>query len=253
MRFASLGSGSRGNATLVEHDDTLVMIDCGFSVAETERRLARLGRRPEDVSALLVTHEHSDHAAGVMRFARRHRVPVHLTPGTWAALAQDAGEAQVLINCHRPFEVGALTVNPMPVPHDAREPCQFSFRAGRWHLGVLTDTGRLTAHLAQALNACDALVVECNHDRRMLMDGPYPASLKARVGGPLGHLSNGQAAELVAGVQRDRLQWLVGVHLSERNNAPGLASDALAAALGGREQCIRLATQEQGLDWLELA
>ncbi|MCC5868588.1 MAG: MBL fold metallo-hydrolase [Gammaproteobacteria bacterium] len=252
MRLAYLGSGSRGNAALIEHGDTLVMLDCGFSATETEKRLRRSGREPGDVNAVLVTHEHSDHASGVLRFAARHQIPVFLTRGTaWAIRAQAYAHVRY-ISAHEPFEVGSVTVRPLPVPHDAREPCQFVFEADAQRLGVLTDAGHLTAHLCTALADCDGLAVECNHDADMLAVGPYPAALKRRVGGALGHLSNSQAAQLVALQDRARLQWLVGVHLSEQNNTPLRAREALNAALGHHDTPVFLAEQETGLDWLEL-
>ncbi len=253
MRLAYLGSGSRGNAALIEHRDTLVMLDCGFSAAETERRLRRCQREPGDVDAVLVTHEHSDHASGVLRFAARHQIPVYLTRGTaWSIRAQDYAHLRC-ISAHDPFQVGNVTIRPVPVPHDAREPCQFVFEAEGQRLGVLTDAGHLTPHLCEALTGCDGLAVECNHDADMLAVGPYPASLKRRVGGALGHLNNSQAAQLVALQDHTRLQWLVGVHLSEQNNTPQRARAALDAALDNAATPVFLADQDTGLDWLELA
>lgn len=252
MRFAYLGSGSKGNAALVEAGGTTVMLDCGFSVAEVEARLARLGRAPGDVDAVVVTHEHSDHIAGVARFARRHRVPVWMTPGTWAATRDRDIPDLRLFSCHQPFELGDLELEPMPVPHDAREPCQFVFSDGASRLGILTDAGHVTAHISARLKTCDALVIECNHDVDMLLDGPYPRHLKERVVGQLGHLNNGQAGDLVAGLESRRLQHVVAVHVSEVNNTPALARGALAAGLGCDPAEIELACQAGGLNWLTL-
>jgi phosphoribosyl 1,2-cyclic phosphodiesterase len=252
MRFASLGSGSRGNATLVEQGDTLLMIDCGFSCAEVERRLARLDRRAEQVSAILVTHEHSDHIGGVARMARRYRIPVWMTAGTRAM--QRDGEVPQLhcFNGHEAFTIGGLQVQPYPVPHDAREPCQFVFSNGATRLGVLTDAGSITEHMVRSLDGCDALLLECNHDPRMLADGPYPPRLKERVGGRLGHLSNGQAAELLQRMDRGRLQHLVAAHLSDKNNTPELALAALQAVVGADADWLCIADQAQGFGWREL-
>ncbi len=139
MRFASLGSGSRGNATLVEAGKTLVMVDCGFSCAEVERRMARLERLPEDLAGILVTHEHADHISGVGRLARKYKLPVWMTPGT-SAMQKDPDGVQVeWFNGHQPFLIGDLEIHPFPVPHDAREPCQFRFSDGTRQLGLLTD------------------------------------------------------------------------------------------------------------------
>ncbi len=253
LRFAYLGSGSKGNAALIESGGTCVMLDCGFSVAETERRLARLGRAPQDISAILVTHEHGDHIAGVARFARRHDIAVWMTPGTFAAAGCPDLPRFEPLDCHQPFTLGDLEVVPFPVPHDAREPCQYRFGDGARGLGVVTDAGHVTPHMQRCLDGCRALAVECNHDSAMLAAGPYPPSVKARVGSRLGHLSNAQAAELAAGAHSPALHHLVGVHLSEVNNTPALARQALAAAVGGEPGEVLLADQGRGLDWLSLA
>ncbi len=252
MQFASLGSGSRGNGTLVESGNTLVMLDCGFSCRETERRMARLGRTPDQLDALLVTHEHGDHVRGIAPLARKYRLPVWLTRGTWQTLRdQDLPEVRHF-DAHDLFSVADLQVQPFPVPHDAREPCQFSFGDGARRLGVLTDTGRMTPHIVEQLDACDALLLECNHDAGILADGPYPAALKRRVGGPLGHLSNDQAAELLAQLDQSRLQHVVAAHLSEQNNRPELARAALADTLDCEHDWIGIADQDDGLDWREI-
>ncbi len=251
MRFASLGSGSRGNATVVEQDSTLLLVDCGFSVRETERRLLRLGRDAEQVTAVLVTHEHSDHIGGVALFARKYRVPVWMTPGTRAA-CRDEPDGIELFSSHAAFAVGDLEVTPFPVPHDAREPAQFVFGNGALRLGVLTDTGSLTPHIEQQLGGCDALFLECNHDRAMLADGPYPPVLKRRVGGDFGHLSNDQSAELLRRIDCSRLQHIAAAHLSEKNNTPALARDSVSQALDCGGEWVAVADQQQGLGWRDL-
>jgi phosphoribosyl 1,2-cyclic phosphodiesterase len=253
MQFASLGSGSRGNSTLVEAADTLVMLDCGFSCRETERRMARLGRSPEQLSALLVTHEHGDHVRGIAPLARKYRLPVWLTRGTWQVLRDRELPEVRYFGADEGFSVDGLQVQPFTVPHDAREPCQFAFGDGARRFGVLTDTGRLTPHIVEQLNACDALLLECNHDAAMLANGAYSAALKRRVGGPLGHLSNVQAAGLLARLDRSRLQHVVAAHLSEQNNRPELACAALAGSLDCGHDWIGVADQEQGLDWRAIA
>lgn len=252
MRFAYLGSGSKGNCALVESSGTCVMIDCGFSVAETEARLARLGRSPADIDALLVTHEHADHIGGVARLARKHRIPVWMTAGTYAGARDRRFAEPSLFSCHSVFSVGDLEIEPMPVPHDAREPCQFVFSDGRHRLGILTDTGHVTRHVVERLSRCDALVVECNHDVDMLMQGPYPITVKRRVAGDRGHLNNAQAAGLVRAVDRGRLQHLVAVHISDVNNTRDLALDALATAAGGEAGDVEAACQDGGLGWRDL-
>jgi phosphoribosyl 1,2-cyclic phosphodiesterase len=254
MRFALLGSGSRGNATLVEEGSTRLLIDCGFSVREAERRMARLGSSPESLSAILVTHEHNDHLGGVGALARKYRLPVWLTAGTEVAGRKRLGELPQIerLNCHSEFAIQGLQLQPFPVPHDAREPCQFVFSNGDKRLGLLTDTGRSTQHIEQQLDACDALILESNHDPKMLAEGPYPPALQARVGGGLGHLSNGQAAGILECIDSSALQHLVAAHLSEKNNRPELAVTALSAALDCEPQWITLADQDGGLDWREI-
>ncbi len=251
MRFASLGSGSRGNSTVVEQGTTLLLIDNGFSVRETERRLQRLGRDGAAVTALLVTHEHSDHVGGIAVFARKYRVPVWMTPGTLAG-CRDRPEQVQLFNSHAPFAIGDIAVEPYPVPHDAREPAQFVLGNGAVRLGLLTDAGSLTAHMDAKLNGCDALFLECNHDPLMLANGPYPPVLKRRVGGNYGHLSNDQAATLLRRLDCSRLQHIVCAHLSEKNNLPELAVAAVGTALGCEAGWVGVAQQNAGLDWREV-
>lgn len=254
MRFALLGSGSKGNATLIEQGDTRLLVDCGFTLRETEHRLGRLGCAPEQLSGILLTHEHQDHLGGVGPLARKYGIPVWLSAGTARAGAKRLGVLPrvCLLNCHVDFVVQDLNIHPFPVPHDASEPCQFVFSDGRHRLGLLTDTGRATAHIARQLDACDALILECNHDEQMLSSGPYPPSLQARVGGGMGHLSNRQAAALLAELEVSSLQHLVAAHLSEQNNRPELASAALGDALGCAPDWIALADQPHGLDWREI-
>jgi phosphoribosyl 1,2-cyclic phosphodiesterase len=181
LRFGSLGSGSEGNALIVEVKSivgtTRIMMDCGFGLAETERRLARLGLLPSDLDGIAVTHEHSDHIGGVARFARKHRIPVWLTHGTAKVLRDGSVPTALLhyVDPHQSFAIGDIHVTPYYVPHDANEPVQYVFSDGDKRLGVLTDTGTLTTHIEETLSGCNALVLECNHDLDMLMNGPYPA------------------------------------------------------------------------------
>lgn len=255
MRFAILGSGSRGNAALIEGGRSSLLLDCGFSARETVARLERLDRDHGRISAILITHEHSDHCRGIASCARRFNVPVWMTAGTWSALkGQFDGEADIrLINPHEKFAVGDIEIQPFPVPHDAREPCQFVFSNGDSRFGFLTDIGSLTAHVEEMLSDCDALVLECNHDTRMLRDGPYPPSLKARIAGEHGHLDNSTASRLLARVASSRLRYVAAAHLSETNNTPALAQAALARAMGCEPSFIDVAEQEEGLAFHHIA
>ena len=255
IRFASLGSGSEGNGLLVESGTTRVLVDCGFRLSDTVKRLGRLGLAPSDLTAVLVTHEHDDHAGGVARFARRHDLPVYLTYGTLVAIGtRRAMMPRVsLIDSHTPFVIGELEVHPYPVPHDAREPCQFVFSDGERRLGLLTDTGDSTPHIERMLTGIDALVLECNHDLELLMNGPYPPTLKQRISGRYGHLDNATAARLLSGIDCSRLQHFVASHLSAQNNTPELARCAISAALNCAATWIEIATQSGGLSWRQIA
>lgn len=249
LRFASLGSGSRGNATLVSWEQGKLLLDCGFSAREAEQRLARLGVAASDLSALLVTHEHTDHIKGVAAFARRHKLPVYMTPGTY--YSRNLGELPELrlIEQYQAFSLNGLRVQPVAVPHDAREPAQFIFEYNGRRLGILTDLGSITPQVEESYQGLDALVLEANHDTVMLAYGPYPASLKQRVGGLWGHLSNQQAAGFLQRLDCARLQHLVVAHISLQNNSPQAAQAALAPVSEAVQQ-VTYACQDQGFDWL---
>lgn len=254
MRFASLGSGSRGNALLVEAGATRLLLDCGFGPRETLSKLARLGLSPDDLSGILVTHEHSDHIAGAFKLAARHRLTVWMTHGTFAAAPQGRGELPrvELIDSHQSFQVRDVVIHPFPVPHDAREPVQFVFSDGRHRLGVVTDLGSSTPHVERMLTGCDALVLECNHDMDMLQRGGYPPHLIRRIAGRFGHLDNAASALLLGALDTSKLQHLIAAHLSQQNNTPSLARTALSAALGCSESWVGIADQEEGFDWRSL-
>jgi len=254
MRFALLGSGSQGNGLVVEVQATRVLLDCGFSLAETTRRLARVGLAPSDLAAVVITHEHQDHVGGAARFARKHRLPVWLTSGTLRGLEGLFGtDVEVcMVRGYDVFSVGDIRIEPFPVPHDAREPAQYVFGDGASRLGVLTDAGHVTAHMQRCLSACDAVVLECNHDAELLLAGTYPEALKSRISGRLGHLDNAAAGALLARLDARRLQHVVAAHLSEDNNRPDLARGALADALGCAPHWIEVADQQAGLGWRQL-
>jgi phosphoribosyl 1,2-cyclic phosphodiesterase len=258
MRFCSLGSGSTGNAMLVEagHGASLtrVLIDCGFTYKELDRRLARIGLAPTDVSAAFITHEHGDHIGCALTLARRHGVPLWTSQGTRQSLAPELDD-EIEIQLARDGEaiaIGALELKPYTVPHDAREPLQLTCSDGARRLGVLTDAGSSTPHMLAALAGCDALVLECNHDQAMLAASRYPPSLKARVAGRFGHLANDLAAQILSQCMHPRLQHVVAAHLSLQNNRPELAAGALAQALGTSTQEVLVATAHEGFAWLSV-
>jgi phosphoribosyl 1,2-cyclic phosphodiesterase len=270
MRFCSLGSGSSGNATLVEarsgSHTTRVLVDCGFSLRELTLRLARAGLQLDELDAVFVTHEHGDHVGCALALSRRHAIPLWTSRGTWRAMrkstdalatleADEAEAHQGLLRFARDGEaivVGAMQLLPYTVPHDAGEPLQLVLTDGAHRLGVLTDTGSSTEHIEQQLARCDALLIECNHDADLLAASAYPASLKARIGGRLGHLSNAQAAELLTRCLHPRLRHVAAAHLSERNNSPDLVRAALAAACGANLGDLPIADPQHGFPWLAL-
>jgi len=250
LRFASLGSGSRGNGTLVSAGTAHVLIDCGFTLRESERRLANLGIHPGDLSAILVTHEHSDHCAGVGALARRYGIPVLASWGTAGSGRIEPGVPLQIIDTDALLHFGALSVQPVVVPHDAREPCQFVLRSNGAQLGVLTDLGSITAHVLEHYRGCDALMLECNHDLAMLQQGSYPPSLKRRVAGDFGHLSNAQAARLLA-MEGMLPQQLVIAHISQQNNTRSCVEDTLGDLLD-QVPAVVWAEQDEGFDWREV-
>ena len=255
MQFASLGSGSRGNSTLIETDGTAILVDCGFSMRETERRLQRLSRDIQQVSAILVTHEHGDHVRGVASLSKKYDIPVWSSRGTAKAAKLEGLNELGLWNCidiHQNFEIDSLQIQPIPVPHDAKEPCQFIFSDGDWRLGVLTDTGSTTPYIEEQYSGCDAFILEANHDEGMLANGAYPNSLKHRVGGNFGHLNNRQAKDLLAAIDISKLQYLVASHISDKNNTVALARNKMSEALDADASWIDVASQDEGLDWRTL-
>ena len=257
MKFASLGSGSEGNALVIAAvagtTATAVMLDCGFPIRETELRLARLGMTPAELRGIVVTHEHSDHVNGVFKFAQRHRLPVWLSYGTFQAVQSDVRDVDLhFCRDNEAICIGDLQLTPFTVPHDAREPVQYVASDGQCKLGVLTDVGHPTAHLIRALAACDALVLECNHDTRMLAASLYPPSLKRRIGGAYGHLSNTSSKEILQALDKSRLKKVIGAHLSKQNNTPELAATAILEGLGTTTAEIKIASQSDGFEWIGL-
>jgi phosphoribosyl 1,2-cyclic phosphodiesterase len=256
LRFASLASGSKGNCLAVQCGGTTILIDCGLGPRKAARRLRELGIEPDTVSALLVTHEHDDHAGGVAAFAAAHGIPVWMTRGTQRALARadqvpDGLDIRFL-DGRSALGIGDLQIRPFTVPHDAAEPVQYVISDGALRLGVLTDIGMQTPHVIEALSGCDGLVLECNHELEQLWAGDYPRWLKERISGPLGHIDNASAAALLGALDRTRLQHVIAAHLSDRNNRPEAARAALATAMGCAPDWIGLARQESGFDWREL-
>lgn len=258
MRFCSLGSGSGGNATLIEASQgitsTRLLVDAGFSVRELVRRLARAGSAPEEVDAVFITHEHGDHIGCALAFAMRYRRPLIMSRGTWRAVG-NADFDPTLLRIAKNGEalpLGDMALKPFSVPHDANEPLQLVLDDGALRLGIVTDLGCAPTGVSEALAGCQALLLECNHDEGMLRTGPYHPALKKRILGSHGHLSNAAAAELLSRCLHAGLKTVAAAHLSEHNNTPELARSALIEVLGGGESDIRVAHPALGLDWVAL-
>jgi len=256
LRFRILGSGSGGNATLVEASQgittTQLLVDCGFSLRELTRRLALAGSHPEQLAAVFITHEHGDHIGCALAVCARYRLPLITSRGTWRAIGRDDFDLALLRLCRSAerLEVGDLALQPFAVPHDANEPLQLRLDDGAASLGIVTDLGSAPAGVSAALAHCDALLLECNHDEGLLRSGSYPAHLKRRILGSHGHLSNEAAAGLLQRLLHPRLGQLLAGHLSERNNQPALAQAALAQVLGCAADEIPVAQQATGFEWL---
>jgi phosphoribosyl 1,2-cyclic phosphodiesterase len=258
LRFKNLGSGSTGNATVVEgrsgSDVSRLLVDCGFGIRQLQTRLALAALRVEDIDAVFITHEHSDHIGCAQALAVRYRIPVWMSAGTHAALGSpDLGGWLRVAHDVQAIDLPALSARPFTVPHDAREPLQLRCTDGTAHLGVLTDLGHASDHVLRQLEGCNALMIEANHDPDMLAASSYPTFLKRRIGGRFGHLANAASAEILRTVKHPGLQCVVAAHLSARNNSPERVQGALAAAAGWNPGQIVVASPNAGTDWLAVA
>ena len=234
-RVSILGSGSGGNCAVISSTATSIMVDAGFSRRETLRRLAALGESPERIAALLVSHEHNDHVAGLPVLARSLPCPVFVNEGTRAALGAAAAQLPRVeaFAAGRPFAIGDIEVSPISVPHDAADPVAFTFRVEGVKIGLITDLGYIPENVREAVRGCVCLVFESNHDLDMLKAGPYPWSLKQRVLSRVGHLSNDCLAAFLSDGFDGAAAHLVLAHLSQNNNLPELARLTAEQALGG--------------------
>lgn len=256
LRFKSLGSGSSGNATLVEamgFSPFRLLIDCGLGLKQLQIRLAQAGLLPGDIHAIFITHEHGDHIGCARALSLRHRIPVWMSRGTYTAIGEpDFDGLLQLTRDGETITMDGMLVRPFTVPHDAREPLQLSCTDGSVKLGVLTDLGHATAHVLAQLQGCDALLLECNHDSDMLARSVYPAFLKKRISGLYGHLSNSAAVEIAQAVMHKGLKHFVAGHLSAQNNTPTLVQNLMSQTLSCGTEDIVIANQEEGTCWLQI-
>jgi phosphoribosyl 1,2-cyclic phosphodiesterase len=256
LRFKNLGSGSSGNATIIQSREGLqvthLLVDCGLGIRELGKRLGQAGMLPDQVDAIFITHEHADHIGCVRQFALRERIPVYMSHGTFVGMGEpDFGDLLNVLCDGMIAEIGAMQIRPFTVPHDAREPLQLSCTDGVTRLGVLTDLGRSSEHVLAQLAGCRTLLLECNHDPVMLEEGSYPWFLKRRIGGGWGHLANEAAAAIAMALRPSGLKQVVAAHLSEQNNRPDLARAALAPAMGCDPADITVADGSKGCGWFD--
>jgi phosphoribosyl 1,2-cyclic phosphodiesterase len=231
-----LASGSSGNAVLVHSGETSILVDVGVSALQVRCRLEAFGRTPDEIDAILLTHEHSDHVRGLEVFLRRHRAaPVWTTHGTWSRIdARSDGGGELSSGTTMRF--GGLSVTPVATSHDAAEPVAYVFDDGDHSAAVCTDTGIVTPLLEQRLQGCELLLLETNHDKDMLRHGPYPWHLKQRIDSRTGHLANHQSCEAVDRIGSKVLKAVVGMHLSAENNCPKLVCENLRETVSNGTQ-----------------
>lgn len=256
LRFRNLASGSTGNATLVEgrsgaHTHRL-LVDCGLGIRQLQWRLEAAGTSPAQLDGVFITHEHSDHVGCVLKLALRERLAVWMSEGTYRAIGMPDFDGLLrLAGDGEPLDLGSFEARPFTVPHDAREPLHLRCSDGAVHIGLLTDLGHAPEHVIAHLQGCHALLLEANHDAGMLACGSYPAFLKRRIAGPLGHLPNHASAGILRAVRHAGLRRVVAAHLSAQNNRPALAQAALAQALDWESADIVVADPREGTPWID--
>ncbi len=241
-----LASGSKGNAIFVSTPDTAVLVDAGLSGIEIQRRMATLGRTPDDLKAIIITHEHTDHVKGAGVLSRRFNIPVYLTADTFNACKGLGKIDQInFFECGSAFDIGSLAVNPFSISHDACDPAGLTLKHQGKKIGIATDLGVVTNLVRTHLSRANALYIESNHDPDMLMTGPYPWYLKQRIQSRTGHLSNQDARDLVAQVSHKDLDHVILAHLSEENNCPEKAATEMSKNLDPLSTALYVAGPEQ--------
>jgi len=260
-----LASGSRGNTAVVESSQARILVDVGISCRETFKRMKAVEMDPRSISAVLISHEHTDHVCGLATLAKKLDVPVFMTGAThqaWArSLRDDAGELPKIAKLEvfssgRSFQIADITVTPFTIPHDAADPVGFTFRAEGAKIAIATDLGYMPASVCDHLRKCDVLMIESNHDVEMLRVGPYPWSVKQRVMSRVGHLSNESLAQFFAKDYDGGASYIVLAHLSEQNNHPEVARRAAETALGPQQTLLQnrlmLAAQDAPIECIRL-
>ena len=257
LRFKNLASGSTGNATVVEGrsgtEVRRLLVDCGLGIRQLQARLAQAQLQIEDLNAIFITHEHSDHIGCALTLSMRYRIPVWMSRGTHAAIGSP--DCDGLMHVARDMEaidMGTFQAMPFTVPHDAQEPLQLKCSDANKRLGILTDLGHASTHVLEQLRDCHALMIEANHDPEMLDASRYPPFLKRRVAGPYGHLANTAAADILRAIQHSGLRSVVAAHLSAKNNTAALAQQTLGSALGWATEDIVVASPVDGTAWQNL-
>ena len=253
MKFCSLGSGSSGNSYLVSKNKTNILVDCGFSVTELEKRMSKREMKPSEITAIFLTHEHDDHSKGVFAFAEKHDKPIYLTYGTLKMCQKKIKNSYNLkINIISPLdnlELNEFIIYVIPVPHDAREPVQFKFESEKKTLAIITDLGFGNKELINSIQKINALILESNHDENLLSQSRYPKSLKERIRSDYGHLSNKESLEILKKINLDKLKWLGAAHLSKENNSPELVKDLWEKVF---EDKINIIDPDLGIPWVSI-
>ena len=242
-----LASGSKGNAIFISSGDTSLLVDAGLSGIEIERRLTSRGLDPKSLDAILVSHEHSDHIQGVGVLSRRYKLPVYINSKTQKAAVSQLGKLYDFkrFECGSMFTINDLSIHPFSISHDAKDPCGFTVNQNGTKIGIATDLGIATAMVKAHLKGCTLLILEANHDEKMLLNGPYPWPVKQRIKSRIGHLSNEASKTILNELQHDGLKHVMLAHLSETNNTPQKAFNDIGRALTRCEPRLYIATQDE--------
>jgi phosphoribosyl 1,2-cyclic phosphodiesterase len=248
-----LASGSKGNSIFVSCSNSSFLIDAGLSGIEIQRRLAKLNINPESLTAIIITHEHSDHIKGAGVLSRRFNLPLYISQKTNSA-SEGLGKIEDLcfFECGKSFEINNIQINPFSTSHDACDPAGLTLTYKESKIGIATDLGIATNLVKQSLKNCDLLYIESNHDPEMLIKGPYPWPLKQRIKGRGGHLSNQDARDLIAELKSERLKHIILAHLSEENNCPEKAVQEVSGALNGTSTLLHVAGPHEPGDFIQL-